>query len=173
MILSGKEIVENLGKDIIIDPFSIENINPNSYNLRLSDELMIYENDVLDVAKENRTRSILIPKDGYILQPGQLYLGRSIEYTETHGLVPMLQGRSSIGRLGITVHITAGFGDVGFCGYWTMQLTCIKPIKIYSGMKICQIYYQTISGDFVEYSSEKYQNNNSVQCSQLYKEFKK
>lgn len=173
MILSGNEIVKNLGNNIIIDPFVKENVNPNSYNLRLHNELMIYEDEILDASKKNKTKSILIPEEGYVLQPGQLYLARSMEYTETHGLVPILQGRSSIGRLGVTVHITAGFGDVGFCGYWTMQLTCIKPIRIYSGMKICQIYYQTILGDFEEYDSKKYQNNSSIQASRLYEELRK
>lgn len=170
MILSGNEIIKNLGKNIIIEPFVRENVNPNSYNLRLHNELLIYEDDILDASRQNKTKSILIPDDGYLLQPGQLYLGRSIEYTETHGLVPILQGRSSMGRLGVTVHITAGFGDVGFCGYWTMQLTCIKPTKIYPQMKICQIYYQTILGDFEEYDSKKYQNNSSIQASRLYEE---
>lgn len=170
MILSGNEIIKNLGTNIIIEPFVRENVNPNSYNLRLYNELMIYEEDVLDASKKNKTKSIIIPSDGYVLQPGQLYLGRSLEYTETHGFVPILQGRSSIGRLGVTVHITAGFGDVGFCGYWTMQLTCIKPTKIYPQMKISQIYYQTILGDFEEYESPKYQNNNSIQASRLYEE---
>lgn len=173
MILSGNEIIKNLGKNIIIEPFVRENVNPNSYNLRLYNELMIYEDSMLDASKKNKTKSILIPDNGYVLQPGQLYLGRSLEYTETHGLVPILQGRSSLGRLGVTVHITAGFGDVGFCGYWTMQLTCIKPIKIYPHMKICQIYYQTILGDFDEYDSKKYQNNSSIQASRLYEELSK
>jgi len=173
MILSGNEIIKNLGKSIIIEPFIRENVNPNSYNLRLNNELMIYEDDILDASKKNRTSSILIPKEGYVLEPGQLYLGRSVEYTETHGFVPILQGRSSVGRLGVTVHITAGFGDVGFCGYWTMQLTCIKPIRIYPQMKICQIYYQTILGDCDEYASTKYQNSRSIQASRLYEELSK
>lgn len=173
MILSGNEIIKNIGTNIIIEPFLQENINPNSYNLRLHNELMIYEDDILDASKQNKTKKILIPDDGYVLQPGQLYLGRSLEYTETHGFVPVLQGRSSMGRLGVTVHITAGFGDVGFCGYWTMQLTCIKPTKIYPQMKICQIYYQTILGEFEEYDSKKYQNNSSIQASRIYEELKR
>ncbi len=133
---------------------------------------MIYEGEILDASRPNKTKTIPIPEDGYVLRPGQLYLGRSLEYTETHGFVPILQGRSSVGRLGVTVHITAGFGDVGFCGYWTMQLTCVKPVRIYPGMKICQIYYQTILGDYEEYDSQKYQNNSSIQASRLYEELK-
>lgn len=170
MILSGNEIVKNLGEKIVIEPFEQGNVNPNSYNLRLHNELMVYEDEVLDASKKGGTKTILIPEEGYVLQPGELYLARSLEYTETHGFVPILQGRSSLGRLGVGVHITAGFGDVGFCGYWTMQLTCVKPTRIYPNMKICQIYYQTILGKFEEYESKKYQNNSSIQASRIYEE---
>lgn len=173
MIITGSEIKRRLGEEIIIEPFSEECVNPNSYNLHLHNELMIYKEKVLDFAKKNETEVIHIPEEGYIIQPGQLYLARSLEYTETYNLVPILQGRSSVGRLGMTVHITAGFGDIGFCGYWTMQLTCVKPVKIYPGMKICQIYYQTVLGESKNYESSKYQNSKSIQASHMYKEFLK
>lgn len=172
MILSGNEIQNNLGSKIIIDPFVSDNLNPNSYNLRLHDELLVYTEEILDFRKKNQTKKIIIPEDGYLLQPGQMYLARSLEYTETHGFVPIIQGRSSVGRLGVTVHITAGFGDVGFCGYWTMQLTTVKPVRIYAGMKICQIYYQTLLGDYEEYSSTKYQHSNRIQTCKLYEELR-
>jgi len=145
-------------------------LNPNSYNLKLHDCLMIYKNGVLDPKKENPTEEIIIPKEGLLLEPGQLYLARTCEYTETHGFVPILQGRSSIGRLGVAVHITSGFGDIGFCGYWTMQLSCIKKTMIYPNMKICQIYYQNVLGDYDDYCSEKYQNSHTIQASKIYKE---
>ncbi len=117
MILSGEQIRQRIDEDIIIDPFDAENLNPNSYNLSLHSELMVYEEVVLDMRKANRVRRLEIPDDGLVLAPGQLYLGRTIERTETHNLVPMIEGRSSVGRLGLFVHVTAGFGDVGFCGY--------------------------------------------------------
>src|SRR5262249_41679345 len=116
MILTGEEIKAQLGKNIVIDPFDATMLNPNSYNLSLHDELLVYEEIVLDVGRPNRYRRHVIPPEGLVLQPGQLYLGRTVERTETHNLVPMLEGRSSIGRLGLFVHVTAGFGDVGFCG---------------------------------------------------------
>lgn len=171
MILSGNEICKNIGSRIIIEPFDENRINPNSYNLSLHDTLQIYTAEELDFAKNNPVKSIVIPADGYVLQPGQLYLARSLEYTETHGFVPMLIGRSSVGRLGVTVHITSGFGDIGFSGYWTMQLTCIKPVRIYAGMKICQIFYQTVLGEYEEYRSLKYQNSQEIKASQMYLEF--
>lgn len=170
MILTGKEIEKRLGNDIIIEPYMAEQLNPNSYNLRLHNELLIYKGDVLDSKENNETESLIIPEEGLVLEPGQLYLARTLEYTETQGLVPMILGRSSVGRLGITVHITSGFGDVGFCGYWTLQLTCVKKVKIYPNMKICQIFYHNVLGEYDNYSSKKYQGSTKIMSSQLYKE---
>lgn len=171
MILSGKEIKNRLNKDIVIDPFNESQLNPNSYNLRLNYELMVYDESVLDLKKEHKVHRIVIPQEGYVLEPGKLYLGRTIEYTKTEKLVPMLEGRSSIGRLGLFIHITAGFGDVGFRGFWTLEMYCVQPIRIYGGVEICQIFYHTIEGDYVNYESNKYQNNRDIQPSLLYKEF--
>jgi dCTP deaminase len=171
MILSGKEIEKRLGKEIIIEPYSPQRLNPNSYNLRLHNELLVYEEPYLDMKKPNQTQQITIPDEGLILEPNRLYLGRTIEYTETHTLVPMLEGRSSVGRLGLFVHVTAGFGDVGFCGYWTLEIFCVQAIKVYPGVDICQIYYHSIEGDYEKYQSNKYQNNSTVQPSMMYKDF--
>lgn len=171
MILSGKEISKRLGNDIIIDPFNESQLNPNSYNLRLHRELLMYDEHTLDMKAKHRLKTVVIPEEGLVLEPRQLYLGRTIEYTKTNNLVPMLEGRSSIGRLGLFIHITAGFGDVGFSGYWTLEMFCVQPIRIYSGVEICQIFYHTIEGLYDPYNSDKYQNNKGVQPSLLYKEF--
>ncbi len=171
MILTGPEIKAQLGGNIVIDPFDEKLLNPNSYNLRLHDELLVYEEIVLDMRRPNRYRRYVIPPDGIVLQPRQLYLGRTIERTETRNLVPMLEGRSSIGRLGLFVHVTAGFGDVGFCGYWTLEMFAVHPIRIYPGVPICQIFYHTICGEVAEYRSSKYQNNHDIQPSLLFKDF--
>lgn len=170
MILSGSEIKARLGTDIRIDPYNDEQLNPNSYNLRLHDELLVYEEIVLDMRKPNRFRRITIPPEGLVLQPNQMYLGRTVEYTETRNLVPMLEGRSSIGRLGMFVHVTAGFGDVGFCGYWTLEMIAIQPIRIYPSVQVCQIFYHTVEGDITEYQHGKYQKNSDIQPSFLFKE---
>jgi dCTP deaminase len=170
MILSGHEIREQLGGNIIIEPFDESRLNPNSYNLALHEELMIYEEVVLDMRKKNRVRRIQIPREGLVLQPNQLYLGRTAERTETHSLVPMIEGRSSVGRLGLFVHVTAGFGDVGFCGYWTLEMFAIQPVRIYAGVPICQIFYHDLRGEFTEYASDKYQHNTDIQPSLLFKE---
>jgi len=171
MILSGKKIREKIGKEIIIEPFSDSAVNPNSYNLTLHDELLVYTAPVLDMKQPNETRPIIIPEEGYVLQPGTLYLGRTREYTETHAYVPMLEGRSSVGRLGLFVHVCAGFGDVGFKGFWTLEIHCVQPIRVYAGVGICQIYYHSIEGEYEPYISGKYQNNEGIQPSLLYKDF--
>jgi len=171
MILSGKEIQRNLGKKIIIEPFSPAQVGPNSYNLRLHNELITYQDEILDMKKPHTLEKITIPTTGLVLQPGMLYLGRTVEYTATEGFVPMIEGRSSIGRLGLFIHITAGFGDVGFKGFWTLEIFCVQPIRIYPNVEICQIFYHTIEGDYVSYTSNKYQNNHGIQPSLLYKDF--
>lgn len=171
MILSGKEIKNRLGKDIYIEPYNENQLNPNSYNLRLHNELLVYEDSVLDMKKENKAKSIIIPPEGLLLEPGKLYLGRTVEYTRADTHVPMLEGRSSIGRLGLFIHVTAGFGDVGFSGFWTLEIFCVQPIRIYPDVEICQIYYHSIEGDYDKYSSGKYQNNRGIQPSLLYRDF--
>ncbi len=170
MILSGNEIQENLGTNIKIDPFRQENLNPNSYNLTLHHDIMTYEEVVLDMKKSNRIRRMKLPESGMVLEPNRLYLARTVEHTETHNLVPMIEGRSSIGRLGLFVHVTAGFGDVGFKGFWTLEMFAVQPVKIYPGVSICQIFYHQIVGNIKEYVSDKYQNNTDIQPSLLYKE---
>jgi dCTP deaminase len=173
MILSGKEIQKKIGTEIIIDPYNEKQLNSNSYNLRLHEELLVYNEPVLDMKAKHTTSMITIPQEGLQLKPGVLYLGRTLEYTETYGYVPMLEGRSSIGRLGIFIHITAGFGDVGFKGFWTLEISCIQPVRIYPHVEICQIFYHAIEGDYVNYVSNKYQGNTSIQPSMLYKDFEK
>ncbi|MFV0443295.1 MAG: dCTP deaminase [Planctomycetaceae bacterium] len=171
MILTGTEIKSRLGKDIVIEPFNERQLNPNSYNLRLHNELLVYEEIVLDMRRPSRYRRYEIPPDGFVLHPNQLYLARTVERTETHNLVPMIEGRSSVGRLGLFVHVTAGFGDVGFCGYWTLEMFAVQPVRIYPGVEIAQIFYHDVEGEVIEYASDKYQDNRDIQPSLLFKEF--
>jgi dCTP deaminase len=174
MILSGKEILKEIksGK-LVIEPFDEKRVNPNSYNLRLHNKMLVYTDSVLDMKKRHETEERTIPEDGLLLEPGRLYLGRTVEYTKTTGYVPMLEGRSSVGRLGLCIHVTAGFGDAGFAGYWTLEIQCVQPIRIYPHVEICQIYYHTIQGEYEEYRSGKYQNNSGIQPSLLYTDFGK
>lgn len=182
MILSGIEIKRRLNRDIFIEPFDESRVNPNSYNLCLSEDLLVYNQTgnvngmqdqklILDMKKDNPYTRLKIPPEGIVLQPGRLYLGRTMEMTETKNLVPMIEGRSSVGRLGIFIHITAGFGDVGFKGFWTLEISCIEPVRIYAGVEICQIFYHTVTQPFEEYKSNKYQGNTEIQPSMLWKDF--
>lgn len=172
MILSGKEILRQVEAGrIAIDPFDPARLNPNSYNLHLHSQLLEYTCETLDMKTPNPTRTVDIPPEGLLLTPGRLYLGRTVERTRTDGFVPMLEGRSSVGRLGLYVHVTAGFGDVGFEGYWTLEIQCVQPIRIYAGVGICQVYYHTIQGEYEPYRSGKYQNNTGIQPSLLYRDF--
>ncbi len=171
MILSGQEIKKRLNGDIAIEPFNEKQLGPNSYNLRLHNELLVYKGGILDMKKKHEVETLVLPPEGFVLEPNKLYLGRTHEYTKTINLVPMLEGRSSIGRLGVFIHVTAGFGDVGFAGFWTLEILCTQQIRIYPGIEICQIFYHTIIGDYTPYSSNKYQNNKGIQPSLLYKDF--
>lgn len=188
MILSGRKIFEEVQKgNIQISDFDLMRLNPNSYNLRLADELIVYDTDYiddfgdmvftedgpLDMKKDNPYTSLKIQEEGYCLMPGRIYLGRTMERTRTDCFVPMLEGRSSVGRLGIFIHATAGFGDVGFDGFWTLELSVVQPVVVYPGVEICQIYYHTIDGKYDKYSRNtgKYQNNTGVQTSQLWRDF--
>lgn len=173
-MLTGEQILNELNKHIFIEPFEPTQLNPNSYNVRLADKLLVYDEEILDMKKKNSYHIIPIPEEGLVLQPGKLYLGRTLEHTETRGLVPMLEGRSSVGRLGISIHATAGFGDIGFCGYWTLEISCIQPVRIYPGVEIGQVYYDEIKtpGDYyTTYKNGKYQNNTDVQPSMMWMDF--
>ena len=157
MILSGKEIMKQReeGK-IVIDPFDEKQVNPNSYNLRLGNKVFGYDrtfddSSIYDEAEPDFEWNMKNEGSVYLI-PGQFYLAETLEHTETHGFVPMLEGRSSIGRQGLFIHVTAGFGDVGFCGRWTLELYPVVPVRVWYGMEIGQIFYHTIMGDFEEYS---------------------
>ncbi|MCX7820060.1 MAG: dCTP deaminase [Brevinematales bacterium] len=170
MILGDREIFEAIKrKEIIIEPFDEKRLNSNSYNLRLYNQMYLVEDEVLDMKKPSKVKEIIIPEEGYTLLPGNLYLGRTLEYTRTECYVPLLEGRSSIGRLGIFIHATAGFGDVGFSGYWTLEISVVKPVIIYPEIEICQIYYHEVKGCEKKYCG-KYQNNNEIQVSGIYRE---
>ncbi|TWU32276.1 dCTP deaminase [Novipirellula artificiosorum] len=171
MLLSGDEIRRRLNGDLVIDPFDADRINPNSYDLSLHHELLVYEEVVLDAATPNRYRRLEIPDEGLTLQPGQLYLGRTVEYTETRGLVPMIQGRSSFGRLGLFINPGGALGDVGYCGTWTLEMHCVQPVRIYPNMRVCQIYYLQIEGECNHGYSDKYQNSRDIQPSLIFREF--
>ncbi len=129
-------------RQIIIDPFHPQHLGSNSYDLHIGPNLVVYDDPVLDAKKVNSTLHLTIPEEGFKLQPGELYLGATVEHTHQDvRLIPSIEGKSSVARLGICVHLTAGFGDIGFSGHWTLEITCVKPVIIYANMPICQIFW--------------------------------
>ncbi|MCL4134196.1 UNVERIFIED_CONTAM: hypothetical protein GTU68_037176 [Idotea baltica] len=156
MILSDRKILEAIEKgQIVIDPFNPVALGTNSYDVHLGRYLAIYMDKELDAKQHNRIEEIIIPDDGYVIHPGTIYLGVTMEYTETHNAVPFLEGKSSIGRLGIDIHATAGKGDVGFCNHWTLELSCVQPVRIYHGMPIGQLIYFAVEGEIDTYYNTK------------------
>lgn len=202
MILSDKDIrfhIEN--GDITITPFSDSNIKSNSYDVHLGKHLKVYSKVLeqrsrvsvnnqyglaplpgayLDAKFNNEVHLFEIPEEGYILYPNILYLGVTEERTKVERLVPFLEGKSSIGRLGIDIHATAGKGDAGFDHWWTLELSVVHPVKVYAGMPIGQIIFFRVGAVEVPYGRGKsVANYNEVdekeqglpQPSRLYKSY--
>jgi len=167
MILTGPEIKTQIFSDgIHVDPYDPNLVGPNSIDLRLGNKLLVYEtatmntgfarvpvdarhmmrSELLDMKRENPTVELEIPEEGYVLNPGVLYLGRTIETIGSEKFVPIVEGRSSVGRLGIHVHVTAGFCDIGFKGTITLEIHVVHPIVVYPNLPICQAYFLTPQG---------------------------
>lgn len=156
MILTDVQILASIENgDIVIEPFKRGNLGTNSYDVHLGKYLAVYTEEILDARKHNPIKEVLIPEEGFVLQPGTLYLGVTEEYTETHNTVPFLEGKSSVGRLGIDIHATAGKGDVGFCNTWTLEISCVHPVRVYAGMPIGQLIYFRVDGDIEHYYNSK------------------
>ncbi len=161
MILSDKTILQSIEKrEIVIEPFSRDALGTNSYDVHLSKHLATYTAKVLDAKVHNQIEHFEIGPEGYVLEPGTTYLGSTLEYTESHRHVPFLEGKSSVGRLGIDIHATAGKGDVGFCNHWTLEISVSQPVRVYAGMPIGQLIYFDVCGDvetlYNKKSSAKY-----------------
>lgn len=179
MILLGSKIQEEVeAGNICISPFDKMQLGPNSYDVRLAPTLAVYEKFPLRMDAENPTRQIIIPENGLELLPGELYLGSTIETATSHKYVPFLDGRSSSGRLGINIHVTAGVGDVGWGGVpsaltyprWTLEVTVAKPVVVFPGRRIGQVYF--IVPDHVPDQHElyhgKYNNQREAQPSLMF-----
>ncbi len=156
MILTDKKILSSIETgDIVIRPFDPGKLGTNSYDVHLGKYLATYNDEVLDAKKHNKITTFEIPDEGYVLEPGKLYLGVTLEYTETHNSVPFLEGKSSVGRLGIDIHATAGKGDVGFCNHWTLEISCSQKVRVYYGMPVGQLIYFMVEGDIQNYYNKK------------------
>lgn len=191
-ILTGPEIRTCLADGrLVIDP-APRTVNPNSANLTLAPTLVVYKKmlwlhelweknfphvpdltgeryEPLDMAADEETAELPLPDDGRVLFPGMLYLGTTAEYTETPTLVPNIEGRSSVGRLGLFQHVTAGFGDVGFKGQWTLELVTVYPLVVYPRVEVCQISYATSTGTIEPYAGQ-YSRQTGPRKSGLFRE---
>lgn len=245
-MLTGDEIEEQIKSgNIVIDPYDPKRINPNSYNLRLHPQLLIYTRGIdrsceiptgeadpiidfvnretnrlnhsiktikqpvykrvdngdgtvsmqntgdkefsipifdynsdvndelrmkpIDMKKQNETICFDIPETGYVLRPGVLYIGRTVERTFTDKFIPMLDGRSSGGRLGISIHICAGFGDIGFDGTWTLEITVVEPVIVYPNVEIAQVSYFNPCGKTDRLYSGRYNKQEDATASRFWK----
>lgn len=146
-----------------------ENINTDIYNLNKLSNIDSVKLDPIDMMKPNETIEFEIPEEGYVLQPGVLYIGRTVENTFTDKFIPMINGRSSVGRLGISIHITAGFGDVGFDGTWTLEITCVEPVRIYPNVPIAQVCYFKPCGKVRDLYMGRYLGQKDATASRFYK----
>ena len=147
MILTDREILDFMEKGSIkVEPFRRECLGSNSYDVHLGKTLAVYEDNILDSKKHNKIKTFEIPPEGYVLDPKAFYLGVTEEYTETMEHVPFLEGKSSVGRLGIDIHATAGKGDIGFCNYWTLEISVKQPVRVYAGMPVGQLIYFGVQG---------------------------
>ncbi|RSK29919.1 dCTP deaminase [Hymenobacter metallilatus] len=156
MILTDQQILAEMERGtIVIEPYDRTCLGTNSYDVHLGRYLATYHDAVLDARKHNKIDVFEIPEEGFVLQPGTLYLGVTEEYTETHAHVPFLEGKSSVGRLGIDIHATAGKGDIGFCNTWTLEISVSMPVRVYHNMPVGQLIYFTVQGDVENFYNRK------------------
>lgn len=172
MILTGPQIqfaVE--GGEIVIRPFRRRQLAPNSYDFRLGNRCCVYTSRILDAASPNKTRTFKIPAEGMVLSPNRLYLVNTQETMGSTHYVPIIRGRSSIGRLGIFIDITADLIDLGSINQWTLQLHSVAPVRVYPGMLIGQVTFWVPKGPKRLYEG-KYAKLKSPAPSQSYLDFK-
>lgn len=179
MILSDGDILKSIDAgEIVIEPFRRSCLGSNSYDVHLGKTLARYKSDVLDARVHNTIETFEIPAEGYVLEPHVFYLGVTEEYTETHKHVPFLEGKSSVGRLGIDIHATAGKGDVGFCNFWTLEISVKQAVRVYAGMPIGQLIYFSVQGAILtpynKKSSAKYNERSAIpKESMMFRNFEK
>ncbi len=163
MILSGSSYKQEIELgNIVIKPFYEKYVNPNSYDLHLGEILYRLDDEVVDPLKDHNWTMFDLKENDIVIQPGELYLGHTIEVAGSNVYVPKIEGKSTLARLGLSIHLTAGYGDVGFIGSWTLEITTIKPFVLRYGMPICQIEFDVIKGDKSIFYTGKYNNQNSV-----------
>jgi len=171
-ILSGSAIRSAVDRgDIVIDPFDAKRVNPASVDLTLGTKIRTYRaaawTDVLDCKVNNPTDLAEMDHERgtFVLLPGHLYLMHTAERVRTDKYVPVLDGKSSLGRLGVQVHMTAGYGDPGFDGQYTLEVTAVYQTRVYAGMRFCQMRFHTIWRAIDEFVPTLYNGNYTGEAS--------
>lgn len=178
MILSDKTILQEIAAgNIIIDPLNPAYVNPNSVDLTLAPQFKRYVADVLDPRQPNPVEEFIIPEEGYVLQPGEVYLYACNERIGVkNNIRAKVEGKSSLGRLGLFIHVTAGFIDTGFEGSLVLELVATRPIRMYPNMKICQVEFARVEGEILETydkkQGSKYHGQSGVQESKYHENFR-
>ncbi|MEV0830196.1 dCTP deaminase [Nonomuraea rubra] len=169
--MTGAEIVrQHRDGRITIDPFTPDQVNPNSYNFRLGSTIKTYTDPVLDVAEPNAVTEIQLASTGLVLEPDRIYLGHTLEVMGSDHYVPIIRARSGIARLGLFVHVTADLIDIGSHNQWTLQLHAVQPVRIYPGLLIGQVTFWAVRGDITLYSG-KYQGARGPRESEIHRDF--
>jgi dCTP deaminase len=172
MILTGTEIAKQVASgEIVIDPFHSRNLTTNSYDFHLGGTIVTYRNTHLDPRIKNETLETKIPPQGLRLDPSRIYLGHTVEVVGSSRFVPVIRGRSSTGRLGLFVHITADLIDLGSENQLTLMMHAVQPTTVYAGMPIGQVTFWSVEGDIGLLYEGKYQGLSGPQPSQIYRDF--
>lgn len=152
MILTGSEIKKEVDSgNIVIEPYSEDQINPNSYNYRLGEKVKVFSS--FD-GEKSHFEEVDIPEDGFILVPGKMYLANTFEVIGSKKYAMSLIGRSSLGRLGLFLQLSANLGHTTSCHRWTLEIYACLPFKIYPHMKIGQVSFWKNKGKIDRYSGK-------------------
>ena len=172
MILTGDEIVRMRAEGrVVVEPFVPEHVGANSVDLRLADELLQYTGLTLDMKADNPTEAVRIPPGGLVLEPGRLYLGSTVEKCGSDEFVCEVDGRSSVGRLGISVHCTACRGDLFFSDRWTLEINVVKPVRVYANVRIAQATFFATLGERGRRYQGKYKGQTGATASRMWRDF--
>lgn len=167
MILSGQQIAKaRIAGLLTIEPFDSAQLNPNSYNYRLGTSLRMFPEHTIFDSREPKIGGVSrpIPEEGIVLEPKRLYLGHTHEVIGSSRYVTSLIGRSSVGRLGLFLQVSANLGHQGSVHKWTLELTACLPIRIYPSMLIGQITFWEVSGSPLAYAGKYGNFNEETEC---------
>lgn len=166
-MLTGNKIYEEYHRGrIIIHPFEKKYLDINSYSVHLGETLLIYSNDILDAKEENAYTKITIPDEGFILQPGEFYLGHTIEQIGGLAVASELYADCSTANLGMFIQTSAPFGHTGAAINWTLEIVVARKIRVYSGMKIGKVCFWQNFGEMTFYDG-RYNHSTTVITSRI------